>query len=57
MCWNDFPDWRPTLDYIIDELNSMLKHEHPPPHSPVPTAAPTLEEPDDVDTAPTMTLP
>lgn len=25
MCWNDFPDWRPTLDYIIDELNDMMK--------------------------------
>lgn len=28
MCWNDFPDWRPTLEYIIDELNEMLKDLH-----------------------------
>lgn len=25
MCWNDFPDWRPSLEHIIDELNDMLK--------------------------------
>ena len=57
MCWNDFPDWRPTLDYIIDELNSMLKHEQPP-NTQTPTAvSTTLEEPDDVEIAPTMTLP
>jgi len=52
MCWNDFPDWRPTLDYIIDELNDMLK----PRETPQPSAEPSPEDLDSTS-APTMTLP
>ena len=55
MCWNDFPDWRPTLDYIIDELNGMLKpREEMVEHRE--REEPRLDECDPTE-APTMTLP
>lgn len=51
MCWNDFPDWRPTLEYIIDELNQMLQ-----PEESQPARVETHEDLEDTS-APTMTLP
>lgn len=52
MCWNDFPDWRPGLDYIIEELSNMLK----PREDPEPLEVPLSDDPDSTS-VPTMTLP